>query len=118
MNRKAEQQLKTGIGIKFLIVTALLLAIGNVFAEEALWVDVRSDAEYEEDHIAGATHIPHTEIATEIAALKLDKTAPIILFCGSGGRAGIARETLESLGYSNLRNVGGIDDSRELMAEE
>jgi len=45
-----------------------------------VWLDVRTDAEYAEDHIAGSAHIPHEEIARRIADLDLDKDTEIRVY--------------------------------------
>ncbi|KRP30650.1 MAG: hypothetical protein ABS30_00650 [OM182 bacterium BACL3 MAG-120924-bin41] len=79
-----------------------------------VWLDVRTDAEYAEDHIAGSAHIPHEEIALRIADLGLDKDTEIRVYCRSGRRAGIALAALEEMGYTNATNVGGLSDAREL----
>ena len=78
--------------------------------DKTVWIDVRSAGEYAQGHIDGAVNIPHTEIAEQITALKLDKDTKIALYCGSGRRAGIALETLQQLGYTRLTNEGGYKD--------
>jgi phage shock protein E len=97
---------------------AALLASVSVSAEEAVWIDVRSGAEYQEDHIEGVPLIPHSEIRSGIEALKLDKDTPIKLFCRSGGRAGAAKKTLEEMGYTDVENLGGIADARKVLKSE
>jgi phage shock protein E len=100
--------------------TALLILSLSVLAScasspsQVVWLDVRTDAEYAEDHIAGSAHIPHEEIALRIADLGLEKDAEIKVYCRSGKRAGIALATLQELGYTNATNVGGISDARGL----
>ena len=79
-----------------------------------VWLDVRTDAEYAEDHIDGSAHIPHDEIAARVAELGLEKGAEIRVYCRTGVRAGIALATLQELGYNNAENVGGISDARLL----
>lgn len=101
-----------------LLLSFLALAATSVMAEEATWIDVRSQAEYDADHIDGTTLIPHTQIADEIGKLELDKSAPIKVFCRSGHRAGIAKQTLESMGYTNVENVGGIADARKVRQQD
>ena len=100
-----------------LAVTALLLSLLAGCASTAgdvVWLDVRTDEEYAEDHIAGSAHIPHDEIAARVAELGLDKDSEIRVYCRSGKRAGIALATLQELGYNRAENVGGISDAREL----
>ncbi len=76
-------------------------------ADEALWVDVRSAEEFDAGHLPGAVNIAYTDIADEIGRYATDKNQPIRLYCRSGRRAGIAKQTLESLGYINVSNEGG-----------
>jgi len=83
---------------------------------DAVWIDVRSAEEYKEGHLRQATLIPYDVIAKEIATLALTKDAPIYLYCGSGYRAGKAKKTLEAQNYTNVSNVGGLEDARSLAA--
>jgi len=80
---------------------------------QEVWIDVRSVAEHEASSIPGHANIPHPDIGGSIGDLVTDKNAPVFLYCGSGRRAGIAKETLDSLGYTNVTNSGGIDDVRK-----
>lgn len=93
---------------------AFTLAACSMFAPKTVWLDVRSPEEYQQDHMENTENIPHTEIVTRIADLGLDKDAPIKVFCRSGVRAGLALTALEELGYTNVENVGGIEDARAL----
>jgi phage shock protein E len=94
-----------------------LLSSLSVSAEDAVWIDVRTEAEYQADHIEGVPLIPHTQIGEEIGKLSLDKSTPIKLFCRSGGRAGAAKKTLEDMGYTNVENLGAIGDARKVRGE-
>ena len=76
------------------------------------WIDVRTPAEYAQSSISGHANIPHTEITMRIADLVTDKSAPINLYCGSGRRAGLAKQALEEMGYTNVTNAGGIEEVR------
>ncbi|TNF06788.1 MAG: rhodanese-like domain-containing protein [Gammaproteobacteria bacterium] len=81
-----------------------------VSASEGLWIDVRSAAEYEQGHLPGAINVTHTEIGYAITSLAPDKNKPIRLYCGSGRRAGMALQTLESMGYTKASNEGGYSE--------
>ena len=98
----------------FRLMTVLLIGLGAAsFAlADALWIDVRSTAEYAEDHIDGDLNIPHDQIAAQIAKHVTDKNAEIRLYCRSGNRAGIALKELQALGYTNISNEGSIGDAR------
>ena len=99
----------------FILVVSFLAAC--ITTPQTVWIDVRTVAEYEEDHIFNTLNIPHVDIGEQIAGLNISKTTPIKLFCRSGRRSAIALETLTALGYTNLENVGGIADAR-LVYEE
>lgn len=94
-----------------------LLSTMPAAADDAVWIDVRSEAEYQADHIEGVALIPHSQIGEEVGRLNLDKATPIKLFCRSGNRAGVAKTTLENLGYTNVENVGSIGDARKLRGQ-
>lgn len=68
-------------------------------------VDVRTKEEYDESHVKNAINIPYDEINEETS---LDKTKTIIVYCKSGRRSGIAKSTLENLGYTVL-DLGAFD---------
>lgn len=91
-----------------LAIAALLLA--GTAAADTTWIDVRSESEREARRVEGDAHIPLSDIAAGVAALGLPKDADIALYCAVGGRAGVAKLRLQSLGYSKVRNAGGIDD--------
>ena len=78
-------------------------------------IDVRSREEFDQGHIDGALWIPHDQIGARIEAVLPDLTAPIGLYCGSGGRAGKALATLEAMGYTQAENLGGIEDARKKL---
>lgn len=73
-------------------------------------IDVRTPGEYESGHIEGAVNINYTDIGSEIEKLVPEKNTRIHLYCGSGRRAGIAKDTLEDMGYTNVVNEGGYED--------
>lgn len=74
-------------------------------------IDVRTEKEWNEGHIDGATLIPHDQIARQIAGVIADKNAPIALYCRSGRRSGIAMDTLKGMGYTNVVNFGGFAEA-------
>lgn len=80
---------------------------------EAVIIDVRSDEEYNAGHIEGALHIVHTDIGSEIEKFVTDRDTPINVYCASGRRAGIAKETLDKMGYTNVTNKGGYEEYKE-----
>jgi len=78
--------------------------------EDFIILDVRTEAEYREQRIAGAVLIPDYEIK-ERAPVELPlKDKVILVYCRSGRRSGNAARTLAGLGYSNVYDFGGIID--------
>ena len=82
-----------------------------------LVIDVRTLGEFESGHIDGAMHIPYEDIAVRIEELTTDKDRAIVLYCRSGRRSGIARETLIGLGFTDVENAGGIEEYREALGQ-
>ena len=77
--------------------------------EGALLVDVRSKQEVDQGMLKGAIHIPHTKINANKDKFGDDKNRTIVVYCKVGGRAGVAKQALEKLGYKNVINAGGYE---------
>ena len=73
-------------------------------------LDTREQYEFDEGHIAGAILIPYTEIEAKAASALPDKDQLILVYCRSGRRSKIAAQSLADLGYTNVREFGGIID--------
>ena len=73
-------------------------------------LDVRTQEEYDEGHIPGAIQISHEEIAEKAEEVLTDKDQLILVYCRSGRRSKIAAEALAELGYTNIKEFGGIID--------
>ena len=101
-------------------LTALLLFAVSVqtVASEAVWIDVRTPEEFKAGHRDGAHNIPYEQIGQRISELKLDKDSKIYLYCRSGRRSGIATSTLKSLGFTAVKNIGGLNDALEYQTPE
>ena len=92
----------------------------NITAEEAkqimdteegyIILDVRTQEEYDEGHIPGAILIPNTEIEDRAEEELTDKDQLILVYCRSGRRSKLAAEILVELGYTNIKEFGGIMD--------
>ena len=92
----------------------------NITAEEAkvlmesetgyIILDVREQDEYDVGHIPGAILIPYTRIEEEASEKLTDKDQLILVYCRSGRRSKIAADALVELGYTNIREFGGILD--------
>jgi len=72
-----------------------------------LVVDVRSQGEYDRDHVPGAVHIPFYSVGTGLRAIGYAKQGPVVLYCEHGPRAGIAGLSLFLSGYDRLYSLEG-----------
>lgn len=101
-----------------LVVSLATLFSATVLAQSdhnLLLIDTRSPAEYEEGHVAGAVLIPYDAIEAGIIKLSPAKDTPIYLYCAKGGRAEIARKSLEHRGYTQVTNLGGIAEAQAFL---
>lgn len=73
-------------------------------------IDARTEDEFAEGHIENAILIPEYEIANRAEKELPDKEQLILVYCRSGRRSKIASEELVNLGYTNVKEFGGIID--------
>lgn len=71
-------------------------------------IDARTQEEYDSGHINGAILIPEYEIADRAEKELPDKSQLILVYCRSGRRSKIASQALADLGYTNVKEFGGI----------
>ena len=74
----------------------------------AILLDVRTPEEYKEGHIPGSVSIPLAALPARYNELGAPDT-PLFVHCLSGGRSGQAVSFLKRAGYTNVRNIGGIN---------
>ena len=77
---------------------------------EYIIIDARTEEEFAAGHIANAILIPEYEVSARAEAELPDKDALILVYCRSGRRSKIASEELVKLGYTNVKEFGGIID--------
>ena len=92
----------------------------NITAQEAkqimdtetgyIILDTRAQDEYDAGHIPGAILIPHDEIMEKAESVLTDKDQQILVYCRSGRRSKLAAADLVKLGYTNIKEFGGIID--------
>lgn len=73
-------------------------------------IDARTEEEFAEGHIVNAILISEYEIAQRAEKELPDKEQLILVYCRSGRRSKIASEELVKLGYTNVKEFGGIID--------
>ena len=77
-------------------------------------VDVRNSWEYEMDHITEKKNIPLEEISGNIELFKSFNN-PVVLYCRSGNRSGMATSILKQNGLTEVYNGGGLDDMKTFL---
>ena len=74
---------------------------------EAVIVDVREKDEWDEEHIPDAIHMSRGTIELDVEEKVPDNNTMIICHCGGGGRSALAAESLQKMGYKNVRSMAG-----------
>ena len=83
-------------------------------SKDTVVVDVRSPLEYQQEHIEGARNIPVEKINDHIRDLK-ELHKPIVVYCRSGARSGMALGILQQHGLASVYNGGGIEHMKTLI---
>lgn len=76
---------------------------------DVILLDVRSEEEFLDRHIAGSTSLPVNEIEDLITEVTEDKAAIILVICQSGNRSQVASQILVDLGFTNVYDIGGVN---------
>jgi rhodanese-related sulfurtransferase len=74
---------------------------------EAVVIDVREKDEWDEEHIPDAVHLSRGTIEIDIEEKVPDVNTTVIVHCGGGGRSALAAESLQKMGYKNVRSMAG-----------
>lgn len=73
----------------------------------AVLLDVRTPSEYRQGHIPGSVNLPLQDIE-HAPGLPESKDSMLFVYCRSGNRSRLATQMLQSMGYKNAKNIGGI----------
>jgi rhodanese-related sulfurtransferase len=73
----------------------------------AILIDVREESDWREGHARDATHLSRGVIELEVEEQIPDVTKPIICYCGGGSRSALVAESLQKMGYENVRSLAG-----------
>jgi len=76
-------------------------------SSDAVIVDVRDKDEFDELHIPDAANISRGLLEYEVEEKYPDRNTTIICHCGGGGRSALAAESLQKMGYKNVRSMAG-----------
>jgi rhodanese-related sulfurtransferase len=82
-------------------------AMHEVGCGAATLLDVRSDQDWQAGHVRGAKHLNRGEVEIEIEEAVPDLDQRIICYCGGGSRSALVAESLQKMGYRNVRSMTG-----------
>ncbi|AXT53209.1 rhodanese-like domain-containing protein [Aquimarina sp. BL5] len=79
--------------------------------EKVQLVDVRTPQEYAEGHIEGAINIDFSDENFETLISEVDKSKPVAVYCGRGGRSGKCSAYMQKAGFTKIYDLdGGITE--------
>jgi phage shock protein E len=90
----------------------IIKAIKN---KTATIIDVRSPMEFESEHFPGAQNIPLEEVNLKIIEIGA-MPKPIVVYCRSGNRSGMAKTMLNQQGINEVYNGGGVYEMLNMIA--
>ena len=77
--------------------------------QPAVLIDVRTSGEFTRGHLSGSINIPVQHIHKEIKEQVADKAEPVIVYCATGHRSGLAAKLLKLFGYKIVIDLGGLN---------
>ena len=93
---------------------AIIIAFNiQIYAFDAVVIDVRTPQEYESGHIENSINIEWQDIKE--VDNTLSKEQKIYLYCRSGNRSQKSTDILTKLGYKNVKNLGSISDAADYL---
>lgn len=103
-----------------ILLTIIMIAVSvlTVLAKDPVTpviIDARTIQEFDKGHVEGAVLIPYDQISKKISLFVKDKSQKFYLYCRSGRRSKIAKETLEKLGYKNIIDLGTLQDAAKFL---
>lgn len=78
-------------------------------------VDVRTPAEYAEDHVPNSLNIDFYNPQFLAQLAKLDRSKSYSLYCRSGNRSGQALQIMKQLGFEKVENLGSLDEAKATL---
>ncbi len=82
---------------------------------EIVIVDVRTEAEYNQGHIQNSINVPLDQITTTMEDIIESKKTPIFVVCRSGNRSAQAQTMLQSMGYTDVIDIGSVFEWPETL---
>ena len=103
---------------KILLSILILFLQQDLLAIESLIIDVRTDSEWNAGFIEDAKHIPINDLEKRLREIQAFKDEPIFTYCAAGRRAERAKNLLIKNGFTNVTNLGGIEDASKTLEKD
>ncbi|MEV8268008.1 rhodanese-like domain-containing protein [Microbacterium sp. NPDC076911] len=87
-------------------------------SDDTIILDVRTQEEYDAGHLEGAQLLDFNGGEVAAAIPTLDPDAEYLVYCRSGNRAGQAIALMEEAGFSDLTNLGSLEDAAQTTSIE
>ncbi|MFN8775664.1 MAG: rhodanese-like domain-containing protein [Flavobacteriales bacterium] len=76
----------------------------------AIILDVRTPGEVSQGKIAGSVHLDWNQPSFRTLVSKIDRNAPVYVYCAAGGRSASAKKALMEMGFREVHDLlGGMD---------
>ncbi|MDX2375854.1 rhodanese-like domain-containing protein [Microbacterium sp. LRZ72] len=109
---------------RLLAVLALVLGLSGALAAcavgeeagvgpDAVIIDVRTPAEYDEGHLEGAVNIDVSASDFDERMSQLDPDGEYFVYCRTGNRSAQAAERMEDLGFGDVTDLGSFGEAQE-----
>lgn len=83
----------------------------------AVLIDVRTPEEFQAGHLPNALNVPYEQILQGAQMYQLKLESPVVLYCRSGRRSGIAQQAMEKAGFKAAYNGGGFEMLKKAKAK-
>ena len=103
---------------KILLSILILILQQDLLAAESLIIDVRTDSELSAGFIEDAKHIPINDLKKRLNEIQAFKDQPIFTYCAAGRRAERAKILLIRNGFTNVTNLGGIQNASKKLEKD
>ena len=92
-------------GLETIAVIDWVDADQAVLEENAFLLDVRDVKEWNDGHVPSAHHLHLGHLRDRTDEIPRDR--PVLIYCGTGNRSGIAASVLQAEGFEDVRNIDG-----------
>ncbi|WP_133245616.1 rhodanese-like domain-containing protein [Pelagibaculum spongiae] len=78
--------------------------------KQVLLLDVRTPGEFSQSNYPKAVNLDYRLVPQQLMSMVEDKNQPVLMYCRSGRRASVAKQQLEAMGFTDIRNLGGLHE--------